>query len=135
MKVHTVHPAELRRWWGFARPLVDEVRTVCKEPWIPDDVYANLKAERALLHIFITEGPKGCAVTEVCGEPDSRFLNVWILHFVHQADNNREDLLAWVDGLARSYQLSTIRFQSPRAWASLLKGAFKEKSVTFERVI
>ncbi len=134
MRIQTLHPAEVRRWWGFARPLIQEVFTKCNEPRIPEDVYACLVGNKALLHVLmVAEVPKGILVTEFY--PEDRYVNVWVMHFVQNADEHREELLAWLDGFARSHGYSSIRFHSPRAWASLLKGAFKEKSVTYERVL
>lgn len=134
MRVQTVHPAELRRWWGFARPLVQEVFTICREPRLPEDVYSCLVANKALLHILmVAEVPKGVLVTEVY--PEDRYVNVWVMHFVQNADEHREEILAWLDAFGKSQGCSSIRFQSPRAWVSLLKGAFKEKSVIYERVL
>ena len=136
MRIQTLHPAEVRRWWDFARPLVQDVLTICREPQIPEDVYVCLQANRALLHIlFLEEVPKGILVTEQCGEPDSRYLNVWLMHFVQSVEANRTEIRNWLDGFAKAQGLNKIRFQSPRAWALLLRGDFKEKSVIYERVI
>lgn len=133
MRFQLVHPAEVRSWWGFVRPQVAHVLEKCAEHQIPEDVYAALVHNRAVLHILHTDKPSGCAVTELCGDPDNRFVNVWLLHFVQNVDENRDEILAWLDKQAELAQVKRIRFQSPRAWASLLKGAFKEKSVIYER--
>lgn len=136
MRIQTIHPAEVRRWWSFARPLIQDVFTICREHQIPEDVYVCLQANRALLHVlFVDEKPTGILVTEQCGDPDNRYLNVWIMHFVQNVDAHRVELLAWVDGFAKASGLNRVRFQSPRAWSQLLKGAFKEKAVIFEREI
>lgn len=136
MRFQTLHPSEVRRWWGFARPLVEEVLTKCREHQIPEDVYACLVANRALLHIlFVEEVQTGIVVTEACGDPDHRFLNVWLMHFVQSVDAHRLEILAFVDAHAKAQGLNRIRFQSPRAWGALLRGEFKEKSVIYERTI
>ena len=103
---------------------------------MPEDVYSAVTMERAVLHVlFIEEQPKGVAVTELCGDRDQRYLNVWAMHFVQSCEANRNELLSWLDALAKGYGLSRIRFQSPRAWSGLLKGAFNEKSVIYEREV
>ena len=136
MRVQAIHPAEVWRWWGFARPLIGEVFSICKEPRFPEDVYTALVMEKALLHVlFVDEVPRGVGVTEICGDRDQRYLNVWVLHFVGNVDANRIEILGWLDGLVKGYGLSRMRFQSPRAWSSLLRGAFKEKSVIYEREV
>jgi hypothetical protein len=116
--------------------LVEDVFRICREPQIPEDVWFCLKAERAVLHIlFVNDTPKGVAVTELCGDPDSRFLNVWVLHFVQQVDEHRNEILRWLDGMAKGAGVTSIRFTSPRAWSGLLRNDFKEKSVIYERAV
>jgi hypothetical protein len=136
VRFQAIHPAELRRWWGFARPLIEDVFRICREPQIPEDVWFCLKAERAYLHVlFVNDQPCGVAVTELCGEPDARFMNVWALHFKQKVDEHRGEILQWLDGMAKAAQVSSIRFTSPRAWAGLLRDDFKEKSVIYERAV
>ena len=136
MRFQAIHPAEVRRWWSFVRPLIEQVFRICREHQIPEDVYACLIANKAVLHVlFVDEEPKGCVVTEACGDPDHRFLNVWILHFVQNVDAHREEIVKWLDSQAALAQVKRIRFQSPRAWKALIRDEFKEKSVIYERII
>jgi hypothetical protein len=135
LKFQLIHPAEVRSWWSFVRPKVFHVLKKCHEHQIPEDVYAALVANRAVLHILHTDKPSGVAITELCGDLDNRFLNVWLLHFVRAVDENRQDILDWLDKQAEIAGVKQIRFQSPRAWSSLLRGAFKEKSVIYEREV
>lgn len=113
-------------------PLVREVLEICHEPTLPEDVYARLVSGNAFL--FLLDG-KGCAVIEICSDAGGRYLNVWILHYVNAVEANRDEILHWIDTTAKQAGCPVARFTSPRAWAKLLRGAFKEKSVTFERIV
>jgi hypothetical protein len=103
---------------------------------MPEDVYANLVGNKATLFVFfVANEPQGFSVCEVCSDAGGKYLNVWLLHFVGHADANRNELLHWIDTLAKSAGCASARFTSPRAWAKLLAGAFKEKAVIYERKV
>ena len=117
-------------------PGIREVFTICREPTIPEDVYSRLLANQATLFLFfVANEVKGFAVIEICTDASGKYLNVWVLHFVGQADANREELLHWIDTISRTSGCACARFVSPRAWAKLLAGAFKEKAVIYEREV
>lgn len=136
MRIEAV--TDIRRWWGFVAPGIQQVKEICSEPWLVEDVYARLVAEppKATLFVFIVNGePKGFSVVELCPEYGTLLVNFWILHFVQQIEPNREELTAWVDDLCRKSGCRKARFVSPRAWQSLLRGVFKEKAVIYEREV
>lgn len=135
MRVEAVTPADVDRWWDAVRPGIEEVKTLCKEPWRAEYVYSRLIGNHATLFLFFSPQFAGFAVCETCSDAGGRYLNVWILHFIGQCEANRAELLHWVDTLAKSAGCRTARFASPRAWAKLLQGAFKEKAVIYEREV
>ena len=118
------------------RPWVEEIKRLCNEPYRPEYVYSRLIGNQATLFLFLVAGePKGFAACEVCSDAGGKYLNVWMMHLVGLVDENRIELLHWVDTLARSAGCASARFASPRAWAKLLQGAFKEKAVIYERSV
>ena len=115
-------------------PGICEVRELCGEPWIPEEVFVRLVQNQATLFVFLVANAfQGFAVCEVCTDAGGKYLNVWILHFIGGCDANRQELLHWVDSIAKSAGCACARFTSPRAWGKLLAGAFKEKAVIYER--
>lgn len=126
----------MKRWWGQVRPGVQHVLTICHEPTIPEDVYTSLVSNRSTLFLFfVAQELKGFSVVETCADAGGKYLNVWILHFIGGCDDNRQELLHWIDTLAKSAGCVCARFTSPRAWAKLLSGSFKEKAVIYEREV
>ncbi len=136
MRIEAVPPAEVRRWWGFVAPGVREVFAICHERTLPEDVYARLQSAQASLFLFfVGSEPKGFGVVEVCADAGGKYLNVWVMHFVGEVDANRQELEHWIDSLTRGFGCARAQFTSPRAWAKLLKGFFKEKAVIYEREV
>lgn len=135
MRVEAVPKERLRQVWPLVVAGVAEIQKICHEPWIPEDVYAGIKSGRATLWMFLCPGFAGFSVTEVCPDDYGRFLNVWLLHLVNRTEENRAELLDWLDNLARFHGCPFIRFQSPRAWAKLLGLDFTERAVIYERVV
>lgn len=135
MRIEAIQPADIDRWWDLVRPGVEEIKRICGEPWRQEYVYARLIGNHCSLFLFFDPAPRGFAVCEVCSDAGGKYLNVWLLHFVGGCDANREELLHWVDTLGKSAGCRCARFTSPRMWAMLLQGAFKEKAVIYEREI
>jgi hypothetical protein len=135
VRIEAIPPADVDRWWDFVRPGVEEIKELCREPWRQEYVYARLIGNHATLFLFFTPHPSGFAVCETFTDAGGKYLNIFLLHFIGQADANREELIYWVDSVAKAAGCNRARFVSPRAWAKLLQGAFKEKAVIFEREI
>lgn len=133
MRIQAVPPQEIDLWWDRVRPGVEEIRELCHEPWRQEYVYARLIGNCATLFLFFSPQFAGFAVCETCSDAGGKYLNVWLLHFKQCVDVNRDELLHWMDALARSAGCRSVRFTSPRAWAKLLRGAFEEKAVIYER--
>jgi len=133
VRIEAIHPDRVRQVWDLVRPGIGEIRSLCSEPWLPEDVYSRLIGNQAALYLFFSPEFRGFSVLEVCSDAEGKYLNVWLLHFVHGCDVNRDELLHWLDTTGRSCGCSSARFTSPRAWAQMLKGSFKERSVNYER--
>ena len=69
MQKTLVNPQELRNWWGFVRPGLDEILRKSPENWIPEDVYADCMNGRTMLWVFsVNDKAIGFAVLELKGD-------------------------------------------------------------------
>jgi len=66
-----VKPEDLRHIWHLVRPGLLEVKEASQEPWIPEDIYAECLAGRAML--WVTEDIDGFAVLQ----PQGDTLHIW----------------------------------------------------------
>lgn len=134
MRFEPVATHDVTHAWDLVRPGIERIIRVCKEEFRPEDVYAALKANRAVLYIFRNGSvPVGFAVLEVI---DGQKLNAWLLHLVNRTDDVREDLCAFLDDCAKRANCRVVRFMSPRqGWERFLQGEFKQKAVIYEREV
>ena len=64
-----IEPQNLRNWWNFVRPGLEDILKKSPEYWIPEDVYADCFSGRSQLWVFSNNNqPKGFAVLESRGE-------------------------------------------------------------------
>ena len=60
-----IEPKDLRSWWKFVRPGLEDILKKSPEYWIPEDIYADCYSGRAMLWIFsVNEAPVGFVVLE-----------------------------------------------------------------------
>lgn len=61
-----IEPKDLRNWWKFVKPGLEDILKKSPESWIPEDVYADCINGRVMLWVFIdTEVPVGFAVLTI----------------------------------------------------------------------
>ena len=125
MQKTLVNPQELRNWWAFVRPGLDEILRKSPESWIPEDVYADCMNGRTMLWVFseneVAVGfavlePKGDALHCWCGWANS------VGHF--------ESAVKCVSEIAKAGGSKYVTFESWRSgWNRIApKYGFKPKS-------
>tara|TARA_R100000773_G_scaffold43935_2_gene43495 strand:- start:203 stop:607 length:405 start_codon:yes stop_codon:yes gene_type:complete len=50
-----VQPAEIRTYWGYVKPRLEIVLKKSPEPWIPEDIYADVVMGSSLLWLMLNE--------------------------------------------------------------------------------
>jgi hypothetical protein len=61
-----IEPKDLRSWWHFVKPGLEEVLRKSPENWIPEDVYADCMNGKVMLWVFSENNhPVGFAVLAV----------------------------------------------------------------------
>ena len=69
MQKTLVNPQELRNWWVFVRPGLEEILKKSPESWIPEDVYTDCMNGRSMLWVFsVDDQAVGFAVLEPKGD-------------------------------------------------------------------
>lgn len=116
-----VPPADVRRQWPVVHPMVQAVRERCNSNWIPEDVYAALQSQMALLHIAHDDDGDvcGCLVTQKKDDWGEPHLFVWVCFHRH-ANRTIADYWPEVQKLAKALGFNRIRFESPREYARAL---------------
>ena len=58
-----INPQELRNWWKFVKPGLEDILKKSPESWIPEDIYADCYSGRAMLWVFsVDKYPVGFVV-------------------------------------------------------------------------
>jgi len=64
-----IEPKDLRSWWHFVKPGLEEVLRKSPENWIPEDVYADCMNGKVMLWVFSENNyPVGFVVLAVRGD-------------------------------------------------------------------
>lgn len=113
-----VGPSDLRRIWPMIRERVAGIAVATGEPWIAEDVYAEIAAGTAWL--WATDD-LGCFIVIQIGVATySRDLVVWVAS--EETDARAADFLPQVQVMARECGCTRVVFNSPRRWDRALPG-------------
>lgn len=64
-----IEPKDLRNWWKFVKPGLEDILKKSPEYWIPEDIYADCYSGKAMLWVFSENNyPVGFAVLTNRGE-------------------------------------------------------------------
>jgi len=126
MEVRLISPNDLRQWWRFVRPGLEQILHKTPEGWIPEDVYADCLAGKSMLWVGLSDArPVGFMVLQ----PRDDALHVWcaylseVGHFdagwqhlmnIAQRGARRITFESWRPGWAR--KAKQLGFK-PRSWA------------------
>jgi hypothetical protein len=105
---------QLRATWPRARSAVDDIRQRTDQPWLVEDVYADLLSGQALLLMRDDESAIAVVKRDVRQYPQAPTLLVWLAW----SSPGSADILAdqdWIRQLARELGCQQLAFESPRA--------------------
>jgi hypothetical protein len=115
-----VHPGDIHAFWPYVAPRLVKVKQKTEARWIPEDVYAALKANAASLHIA-EEGPNyvGFVVLQQRQDYDGKTLWVWVAYSdgPDVVEKCEPELVAF----AKNIGAKRLEFSSPRKWERRLK--------------
>ena len=114
------------------RRALERVKRVTGERWTADFVIQRIRSGEAQSFRF-DNGIEHLAwmVVEAYGEP--LVMNVWILEGWPGIEN-REEMIALIDDLARSIKAKFWKLESPRkGWARMLRGYITRTRTVYER--
>jgi len=129
-----VPPEAIGGSWAFVEQGLNQILAKCGgEHWTPRDIRRHLREGRAGL--FVRND--GFIVLERCMEPVSGepFLNVWLMWFEALA-LPKDEIAAWLDGMAKSLNCEWWQFTSPRqGWGHYLEGICQPAYTTWRRSV
>jgi hypothetical protein len=113
MKLEFINPADLHNCWFSIRQGLEVVLERTGEDYLPEDVYAAIKAGTAYLYVFDT----GFTVLVNSKAPytNEPVLFVWIAYHATHEDL-QEEFYAELKKMAKTIGASKITWNSPRRW-------------------
>lgn len=120
---------KLHAVWEWVEKGLYAVRAKTHQPWLPADVYVQLRLKTA--HLVVIEDA-GFLIYQIMPGDDFRgVLHVWCLHgelkpFTDQA-------LEWLDAHAKALGVRCIRIAGRKGWGR--GGHFKQVGYLFEREV
>ena len=110
-----VPPDQLRALWPLVLPHIIKVRELCGEPWLPEDVYADLRNGTAWL-LVRGELPNLTAVLVLKVEANNYNNERELLLWIASTSEGRDVLehLPQVDQMARQAGCNRVTFSSTR---------------------
>lgn len=113
-----VEPAALRNTWAEIRDRVAGLSEKFSEPWIADDVFAELTSLRSFL--FATEDLSCFIVVRLFATDYERTLFIWV--GCNNGGPDISDYLPQVKEIAAGERCSEIRWISPRKFHRAIPG-------------
>jgi hypothetical protein len=111
-----VPPDDLQDTWKVVLPGLQIVHRKSKATWIPEDVYAQLRAGRATLHLaYVEHEYAGFVIVEVQPHWDGKNFHLWCGYSAGNYDV-LEYFLPELERMARSIKAKRMTFWSPRRW-------------------
>lgn len=124
---------QLTAWekWPEIRAGIEKInKKTGDQSFTPEDVYASIVSGQS----FLFEIGTGFAVVQVNRGVRGPLLFVWCLYMPR--GNDKREVIAALDSLAKSQGCSLIRFHSPRAgWDGFVRGDFEPVATVYERAV
>lgn len=122
-------PSEnLREVWPALRERIAALGTRTSEPWLVEDVFADIVAGNS--HLWVTHDLAGFVVLTVWSAAYARDLHVWL------GDNETEataaEFVPQIREIARSLNCGRVMWESPRRWERALPGVDVRHLYTFQ---
>src|SRR6185295_9987470 len=107
-----IPPQDLRSVWDEIKQGLEEVRKSSHDPWIPEDVYAEIKNGTATLHVEKDGG--GFVVLQKLNQYDGIALHIWCAY--SKSLKPLEVYIAEIEQMARSIGAKRLTLSSKRNW-------------------
>lgn len=115
-----IKPAEIGDYWQTIKPGLCETAEKAPGGWTPGDVFLQLAAGQATLHLALVEQHyRGFMISKIRQEHNGNKLLIWILHGDGSGNvmlDNMDQIKAW----AKTIEAVKIQMQSNRkGWAKV----------------
>ncbi len=129
------HPSDLHIWWHLVRPGLEILAGKASDGWIPEDIYAALKAGGSFLHICTDDGAFAgfVVLTPIQGFKEKR-CHIWAAYSTNPKSDAVEAYLGDIERVGEQMGARKITFSSPRRWDRRLeKYGYKATVTTYEK--
>ena len=126
------HVADWRTLWPWLRAGLLEVIERTSPTWLPEDVYADLKAGQA--SVLTIDGERGFVIVKRLIDYDGPSLFLWAMWGPGELAPMYEGIMAELDELARAAGCRRIRMMSPRKGWQKVAG-WVERDTVYERAL
>lgn len=113
-----VPPERIREVWPLIRERISALSVDAAEPWMAEDVFADLVGARSFL--WVTEECRGFIIVSTWTAPFARDLHVWIA--CNDMMDNAAAYLPEVKRIAKVMNCWRVVWESPRRWERALPG-------------
>ena len=125
-----IQPNEIRQWWPYVKKGLETIQKKSPEFWIPEDVYAELLYQKAMLWVFSeSSGPVGFVVLQ---PRENQVLHIWAAH-ANKTDRMPE-AFEIIKEIAKQGNMEKLTFDSWRkGWEKMGKKlGFKPRSYVMD---
>lgn len=133
-----IHPNDLKTVWEQVRNGLCAIQTKAHEDWLPEDVYASLKANTSTLHVSYLGGEyEGFIVLSKVDGYQGPAMHIWCGYSIAHDYSMLEVHTDFIEQCAKNIGAKTITFSSPRkGWERHgLKLGFRPKTMVYEKEI
>jgi hypothetical protein len=120
-----IPPSDLRKVWDVVKSGLMEVRKHTDEPWIPEDIYTELKNGTATLHIEKDGG--GFVVLQKTPQYDGVALHIWAAY--SEGLEPLETYIAEIEQMARNIGAKRLTLSSKRNWRKYFEPVIYKKEL------
>jgi hypothetical protein len=127
--LQSVATADVRKFWPRIREAVEKIAALDHGRWIAEDVYHELRSGGT--YLFTTEDVRGFIVAQICVNPYSRSLHVWLAH--NDGGDWTPEFFDQLKDIAACNDCTNITFVSDRTgWKRALPGIRATTHYSFE---
>ena len=120
-----VSPVDLRQHWDCVKSGLMEVRKHTDEPWIPEDIYTELKNGTATLHVEKDGG--GFVVLQKQAQYDGIALHIWAAY--SKSLKPLENYIKEIEQMARNIGAKRLTLSSKRNWQKYFEPVIYRKEL------
>lgn len=114
--------------WSEIKEGLEIVRKYTNEPWIPEDVYAEIKNGAATLHMDKDGG--GFVVLQKQSQYDGISLHIWCAY--SKSIKPLEVYIQEIEQMARNIGAKRLTLSSKRNWQKFFEPVVYKREITYE---